>query len=138
MSAIASGVKLDLKKYARLLARALPKAIETEKENERALAEIERLMDRGKARSSEEDALLGLLLNLVEKFEAEHYPIPDAAPNDVLKHLMEERGLRQSDLAPVVGSRGYASDLINGKREISRAMAKKLAEFFNVTPEVFI
>jgi HTH-type transcriptional regulator/antitoxin HigA len=137
MSAIASATRLDLKKYARLLVRALPKAIETEKENERALAEIEKLIDKGKARSSEENALLGLLLNLVEKFEAEHYPIPDAPPHEVIRHLMEEHDLRPRDLAPIVGSRGYASDLINGKREISRAMAKKLAEFFHVSPEVF-
>jgi len=128
---------LDLKKYARLLSRTLPKAIETEKENERALAEIERLIDKGKARSSEENALLALLLNLVEKFEAENYPIPNAPPHEVIGHLMQEQGLRPRDLAPVVGSRGYASDLINGKREISKAMAKKLAEFFHVSPEVF-
>jgi HTH-type transcriptional regulator/antitoxin HigA len=120
-----------------LLTRVLPKAIETEKENERALAEIEKLIDKGKARSSEETALLGLLLNLVEKFEAEHYPIPDAPPHEVIRHLMQEQGLRPRDLAPVIGSRGYASDLINGKREISKAMAKKLAGFFHVPPEVF-
>jgi HTH-type transcriptional regulator/antitoxin HigA len=60
-----------------LLACALPKAIETEKETERAVAEIEKLIDKGRARSSEEDALLVLLFDLVEKFEAENYPIPD-------------------------------------------------------------
>jgi hypothetical protein len=75
-------------------------------ENERALAEIERLIDKGKTRSSEESTLLGLLLNLVEKFEAEHYPIPDAAPRNVLRHLREERGFRQRDLALAVRLNG--------------------------------
>ncbi|MEW6209677.1 MAG: helix-turn-helix transcriptional regulator [Acidobacteriota bacterium] len=37
-----------------------------------------------------------------------------------------------------MGSKGYASDIINGKREISKSQARKLAEFFNVSVELFI
>lgn len=60
---------LDTKHYGRLLARAVPRVIETEADNQRTLAEIEKLMDRGERRSTEEDTLLKLLVSLVQNFE---------------------------------------------------------------------
>jgi HTH-type transcriptional regulator/antitoxin HigA len=51
---------------------------------------------------------------------------------------MKQRGLKQADLVPVLGSRAQVSDLVNGKRGISKAQIKALAEFFNVSPEVFL
>lgn len=56
----------------------------------------------------------------------------------MLKFLMEQRGLRQRDVAPLLGSSGVASEVINGKRAISKKQAKALAEFFHVSPELFI
>jgi HTH-type transcriptional regulator/antitoxin HigA len=61
-----------------------------------------------------------------------------ASPLDALKSLMEERNLRQADLLPVFGSRSVASDVLNGKRSISKAHARGLAEFFHVSPSLFI
>ncbi len=69
MTAAANRV-LNPKKYGQLLARALPKAIETEKENERALEIVDELMSKGeKSLTVEESALLKLLVGLIEKFE---------------------------------------------------------------------
>jgi len=51
---------------------------------------------------------------------------------------MEQRGLRQADLLPVFGSRSIASAVLNGKREFSKAHIRKLAEFFHVSPAVFL
>jgi HTH-type transcriptional regulator/antitoxin HigA len=51
---------------------------------------------------------------------------------------MEERNLRQADLLPVFGSRSVASDVLNGKRSISKAHARGLAQFFHVSPSLFI
>lgn len=112
--------------------------IKTEAEYQRLLAEIERLIDRGDKKSPEELALLELMCQLVEAYEAQHYPIEKAEPHEVLQHLMEERGLRQSDLLPIFGSRGYISDIVNGKRGISKPHAKALGKLFHVSPEVFI
>ena len=75
---------------------------------------------------------------LIERFEEEHHPIPDSPPNQVLKTLMEDRGLKQKDLLPIFGSSGTVSEVVNGKRSISKAQAKKLSEFFHVSAEVFI
>ena len=74
MSAIAN--ELDARKYGRLLVRTLPKAIETDEENDRALAEIERLIDKGDRRNPEEGALLKLLINLSRDFESKAPPDP--------------------------------------------------------------
>lgn len=135
----AANPKIDARKYARLLARTLPQAIKTEKENERMLAEVDALMSKPEEKlTSEEHALLELLFTLIERFEEEHYPIPEAPPHSIIQTLMQERELRQRDLVPVLGSRGVTSEVVTGKRKPSKAQAKALAKFFSVSTELFI
>jgi HTH-type transcriptional regulator/antitoxin HigA len=131
--------KLNTAKYGRLLLEALPRPIETEEENERALAIVNELMSKGEDKlTPEEQALLKLLVRLIEDFEEKAYPIPEAPGWRVLRTLMENRGVRQADLLHIFGSRGIASEVVNGKRAISKAQAKALGEFFKVSPELFI
>lgn len=132
-------LKIDETKYRRLLGRTMPGVIETEAENERMLAEIEKLLDKGEGNlTPEEGKLLALMVRLVEDYEQEHYPIKDASPHEVLQELMRARGLRKRDLIAIFGSSGYTSDVVNGKRGISKEHAKRLGEFFHVSPEAFI
>lgn len=132
-------VEINPKKYGRLLVRTLPSIIQNDEDHERMLSEIERLMDKGDDRlSPEEEQLLKLMVRLVQDYEDTYTPIEDASPQEVLQHLMEERGLRQADLLPIFGSRGYISDIVNGKRGISKEYARKLGDFFNVSAELFI
>lgn len=56
----------------------------------------------------------------------------------MVQFLMEQRGLKQADLVPLLGSRAQVSDLVNGKRGISKAQVKKLAEYFGVSAELFL
>jgi len=128
---------IDRQKYGKLLARTLPAVIETDAEYEHSLAEIEKLIDK-KDRSPEEDKLFDLLTALVESFEEKNYSIPDAPPHEVLQELMRSRGLKQRDLLSIFGSDGLASEVVNGKRNISRAHAKSLAEYFHVPVDLFI
>ena len=131
--------KIDVRKYGQLLAEALPRPIETEAEYERALEIINRLMSKPESKlTSEEDALLELLSQLVERYEERNYPIPDAPPHAVIQFLMEDRGLQHKDLMPVLGSRGVTSEVINGKRKPSKAQVKALADFFKLPAELFI
>jgi HTH-type transcriptional regulator / antitoxin HigA len=129
---------LDLKRYGRLLARTAPKVIETEKEYTRALEQVEALMDKGESRSHEETELYRLLIALVERYEEVYYPMEPVPPVEILQYLMEQRGLRQVDLVPIFGSSGYVSDVVNGRRGISKAHAKKLAAFFKVGADLFL
>jgi HTH-type transcriptional regulator / antitoxin HigA len=128
------------KKYGKLLAETLPAIIESEEENERALRIVSRLMKKGEDNlSPEETSLFRLLVKLIEDFEESAYPIGEhSTPLSTLKFLMEQNDLKQSDLLEIFGSKGIASEVINGKRAISKTHAKKLAEKFKVSAELFI
>jgi HTH-type transcriptional regulator/antitoxin HigA len=129
---------IDNKKYARVLAKVLPRVIATDEEHERMLAEVEKLMDRGEHRTAEEDAALELMVRLIVDYEKERHPLPDPSPHEMLAYLMEQRNLKQANLLPIFKSRGYVSDVVNGKRAISKLHARQLAEFFKVSAELFI
>jgi HTH-type transcriptional regulator/antitoxin HigA len=124
-------------RYGKLLATALPKVIETDKEFDRYVKIMENLDRRHETLTAEERALLALLERLVQDYD-DRVQVPDVPPDEMLRFLMEKRQLKQADLVPVVGSRAQVSDIVNGKRGISKAMAKKLARFFQVSAEVFI
>lgn len=102
------------------------------------LLEAEKLIDKGDRRTPEEDALLNLLVHLIEQFEHDFYHLGEATPHEVLRELMAARGLKQSDLLHIFKSKGVASEVVNGKRGISKAQAKALADFFHVSAELFI
>lgn len=123
--------------YARLLVDLRPKVIETESENEFYLAEVSKLMQLGEAISPAQERLLKLLVSLIENFESHHYQLKAATPLEILTELMNDRGLKQKDLLPVFGSQGIASEVLNGKRKISKAHAKALGEFFHVSSSLF-
>lgn len=138
----APSVRLDARKYSRLLAKAQPRAITSEEENDRLLAFVDQLMSKGeKDLTPEESALFDLLVTLIEKFETEHYHLERnsrATPLSILRELMAARDLKPSDLWKVFGSKGLTSEVLNGKRAISKSKAKALAEFFHVSAELFI
>ncbi len=125
-------------KYGILLMTALPQVIENDDDLDKAEEIVDRLLSKGENLSPEEEKLLDLVSDLIEKYENEHYPMPEAAPNEILKFLMEDRELKQKDLVHIFGSTGITSEVVNGKRSISKAQAKKLAEFFKVSVELFI
>ena len=82
-------------------------------------------------------SLLDTLGTLIHAYEEEHYPIPDATGADVLRFLMDEHGLTQSDL-PEVGSQGVVSEILNGKRELNVRQIRSLAHKFGVSSAVFV
>jgi HTH-type transcriptional regulator/antitoxin HigA len=132
-------IGLDTKRYGRLLAKALPAVIKSEDENNRMLAIIEGLLAKGEENlTAEEDALLELLVDLVHDFEERHYPLASSPPHQMVAFLLEQRRLKPSALWPVLGSKSRVSDVLSGKRAISKDQAKKLAAFFQVGVELFI
>ena len=115
------------------------KDVATEAEYDQTIAEINCLLRKGEAKlSPEEDRLLDLLATLAENWEEVHHPIPEAPGYRILKHYMQVRGLRQIALQPILGSRGVTSEIVCGKRSITKEQAKRLGAFFGVSPAVFI
>lgn len=112
--------------------------MDREAKNERMLRVIEQLMNKGENLSPEEEKLLKLLTRLVEDFEEQYYHPRDATPLEVLQHLMESREVKQTHLWEVFGSKGIASEVLNGKRGISKSHARALADYFHVSADLFI
>jgi HTH-type transcriptional regulator/antitoxin HigA len=123
--------------YTDLLSEVIPKIIETEAEYEQTLATVEALTFN-QNRTPEQTALYKLLVMLVEVYETERYPIQDVSPVDVLNHIMAASGTRQADLVGIIGSSGVVSEIVNGKRTLSKAQAKILADRFKVSLSLFI
>ena len=131
---------IDLKRYGRLLAKTTPCVIATKAEHERAIATVDALVEKGERdMKPEEDALLDLLTNLIRDYERTVYPPREKSkPGEMVAFLLEQRVLNPSDLWPVIGSKSRVSEILSGKRSISKEQAKKLAEFFHVGVELFI
>jgi HTH-type transcriptional regulator / antitoxin HigA len=137
MGALTAG--FDMKRYGRLLAKASPRVIASDRERDRAVAIVESLMEKGERNMTpEEDALLSLVTNLIRDYEAGVYPPRERSkPHRMVAFLLEQRGLSSKDLWPVIGSKGRVSEILSGKRGISKEQAKTLAEFFHVRADLF-
>ncbi|MEO6917526.1 MAG: helix-turn-helix domain-containing protein [Collimonas sp.] len=81
---------------------------------------------------------LDLVGQLVSDYENTRYVTPGAAPHAVLRFIMEQHGLKQTDLAEDIGGQSVVSDILNGKRVINARQAKALALRFGVSPAAFL
>jgi HTH-type transcriptional regulator/antitoxin HigA len=82
-------------------------------------------------------SLFELVMTLIEEWEDEHVSLPKASPREVLRYLLEEHDLKQKDLEDIA-SPTLISDILAGRREISKRLAKSLAERFHVGIGAFI
>ena len=82
-------------------------------------------------------SLMETIGSLIEAYESQNYPDIGGDPINALKALMEEHGLKQSDL-PEIGSQGVVSEIISGKRQLNVRQLKLLSERFKVSPIVFV
>ncbi|MGB5710438.1 MAG: transcriptional regulator [Waterburya sp.] len=135
---------INRENYLKLLDKVqlIPKVIETEAEYELNLAIAEKLIAKRKNRTPEETTLLRLLVKLIEDYEENNFNLKDwrnLSPHEILQHLLEVSHTKQSDLVGIVSpSKGLISAIVNGKRAISKEQAKKLGEYFNLSPSLFI
>lgn len=112
--------------------------IRNEREYNTAVKRLNELLDEiGDNEKHPLYSLLDTLGTLIHVYEEEHYPIPDATGADMLRFLMDEHGLTQSDL-PEVGSQGVVSEILNNKRELNVRQIRLLAQRFKVSTAVFL
>jgi HTH-type transcriptional regulator / antitoxin HigA len=124
------------KEYATLLSRIKPEAVHDEQQNQSYIRQLEELTGKKNA-SPAEEKLIQLLTVLVEAYENKFHTVPNAGPLDILRHLMEVHELRQKDLIDVFGAESTVSDVLNGKREITKEQVRRLSKRFHVSPAVF-
>jgi HTH-type transcriptional regulator/antitoxin HigA len=129
--------RINKKTYGRLLAKTLPEVIETEAQNRRMNAIADRLQSK-RDRSPEEDRLLELIASLCMNFEGKYYNVQEGVTlAGILAGLMSERGLKQADMLPIFGLLSVVSEVMSGKRGITKTQAKALALIFKRPVELF-
>jgi HTH-type transcriptional regulator/antitoxin HigA len=127
-----------IRDYRRLRTLVPLGTLRTKKDYARAVEMLDAILDEiGEDEKHAMAELADAISVFIEKYEAEHVPIPAAKPATVLKFLMREHDLRQSDL-PEIGSQGVVSEVLTGKRELNARQIKRLAKRFNVSPAVFV
>lgn len=112
--------------------------VNTEEDYELAVGALNSLLDAGAAVDGHELAELVIALgNLIEQYETVHFPQEPVAPADMLRMIMDQHRLSQSDL-PEVGSQGVVSEVLSGKRELNVRQIRALADRFNLPASAFI
>jgi len=129
---------LNKEEYIKLLSETVPRIIDTEIEHKRLLNEVDKFMDLGENLTDEQAEVLQLLITLIEQYENKVYQMKAITPLDILHELMSVRQLKQKDIVEVFGSKGITSEVINGKRSISKNQAKALGDFFHVSYSLFL
>jgi HTH-type transcriptional regulator/antitoxin HigA len=112
--------------------------IRNEREYDAAIQRLNALLDEVGA--NERHPLFGLLDTLgtlIHAYEEAHHPMPESSGAEVLRYLMDEHGLTQSEL-PEVGSQGVVSEILSGKRELNVRQVRALAKRFGVAAGAFV
>ena len=118
----------------------MPSTIDSDAEYERIETIFNNLISKGEEKlSPEETRLFTLLADLMEDYERRTLePIPNLTPPELLAFLMRENNLKQVDMINIFGTQSVVSEILNGKREITKAQAKALAERFRMRVDAFI
>ena len=111
---------------------------QSEKEYERLVSFLDTLIDDvGENEEHPLASLMDTIGNLIEIYENNRLPEMEGTPTDALRYLMQEHGLKQSDL-PEIGSQGVVSEILNGKRRLNTRQVEILGKRFGVSPGVFL
>lgn len=143
MEAVIPDLDKVARSYGKFRAVAGVGAIHNEADYDRALMLIDAILDQTRDTPAREDPihpladLLDLLTTAVHEYEADHHAIPASSPRDVLRFLMDQHALTQSDL-PEVGSQSVISEILAGRRTPNTRQITALVERFHVSADAFI
>ena len=112
------------------------RVIKSEEEYEAMLERIETLMDASPGTPEEEE--LELLSVLVEKYEEEFYPINLPNPIEAIRFFMDQNGLSSADMVKYLGHISKVSEVLNGKRSLSKTMIRNLVEGLGIPAEILL
>lgn len=114
----------------------IPKVIKNEAGYETALARIDEILDADPGTPEGDE--LELLVTLVELYEKQVHPIDLPDPVEAIRFRMEQAGLKQKDLIPLIGSRSKVSEVLSRQRPLSIAMMRKLHEGLGIPADVLL
>lgn len=119
-----------------MIRKGAPHLIHSDEQLECYTEALFQLTAKARRTAAEEEAI-ALLTLLVERYESERYPIPNASPAEVLRFLLHHNDLTQRDVAEELGSETTVSLVLSGKRPLTRDHIEKLSHRFHVSPAVF-
>jgi HTH-type transcriptional regulator / antitoxin HigA len=112
--------------------------IRTEADYSSALAAVAVLVDLDPEVGTPEGDALDILAILIERYEAEHFPLPAPTAIEAIKFRMEQAGLSAPDMQPYIGNTNRVYEVLSGKRALSLAMIRRLHEGLQIPAEVLI
>ena len=124
--------------YPTLLSEIQPEVVHDEAMNERFISILHDLDRRWDALTTDERRLHELLVLIIQDFEERTYKIRAATPIEVIEELMAANNLKNKDLVGIFPTESVVSEVLNGKRGISKTQAKALADYFHVPADLFI
>ena len=124
--------------YLALIRRFPLRPIRTEEELDAAFAIIDELTDRDELSAAEAD-YLDVLGNEVERYEDQHVAMPRVSDAEMLRALMDEKGVSQADVVRGAGiSKTVLSLVLSGRRDLTREHIETLSMYFGISPAVFL
>lgn len=124
--------------YFDLVRRFPLRPIRSDEELDEAIRMVDSLLDRPKLAPEEED-YLEVLGDLVKQYETEAHPMRPVTDAEMLRHLIEAKGVSQTELSGATGiADSTISEILKGKRSLNRNHIGKLARYFHVSPDVFV
>jgi len=123
-------------KYLELLKQYPPRPIDNEEDLEMMQEVINRLLDKPQL-TVEEREYLNVLGSLIYEYEENQEPIPDIYGLELLKFILEERNLQKQDLLSIFESKSTLDDIFDGLQELTPIYIQKLANFLNISPDLF-
>lgn len=120
--------------YAQLVGLFMPRPLHDDVDYRNALAMLDAMA--GFTLNADQDDYFEAVATFVEKYETEHHAIGKGrpAPVELIRSLMEERGMSESDLGRLLGDRSLGHRILKGDRELSKSHIRLLAEYFAVDP----
>jgi HTH-type transcriptional regulator/antitoxin HigA len=125
-------------KYLSLVRRFPLRPIRSEEELDRAVEVINGLIDRARGLTADEEDYLDVLGSLVKEYESATIPEPEVSDADMLRHLIEAKGVTQSEVSRKTGiAVSTISEILSGARAMNQAHMERLARYFHIDPAVF-
>jgi HTH-type transcriptional regulator/antitoxin HigA len=109
--------------------------IENDNDHAQAKALIDELMG---SEDAADRARMMAQARLIEAYERSRWPRRRPTLPDLLTYLMDQHGLSRADLVPLLGTASRVSEVLNGKRELSMSMVRKLRERFQISADLLI
>lgn len=118
--------------------RRKPHTLRSDAEYDAAEKRIDELLDMDPDPGTPEHEELDMLSVLVQHYDAEHFPVGPASPQEIVDQMLEQKGMTRADLAGPMGGRSRVSDFFNGKRGLSLRQIDTLREILGIPADLLI